>query len=108
MTLFIATIFIAELIIAFALISLILKADAKVLALNSQIIEFTPCLEEIFCNFRAALQRNRTVITVFCRALKYRRRFNLIKSIILTGISLFALLKNPLTYVKIRKKRVKK
>ena len=53
MYLFIAIIFIAELIIAINIISLILKADKKVLYLNSCVCAFNPlaktCLEYVRC-----------------------------------------------------------
>ena len=49
----IATVFIAELIIAIQLISLIIKADKKILAINDCIKEFNPlaktCMQYIRC-----------------------------------------------------------
>ncbi len=53
MYIFIATIFIAELIIAFSIINLIIKADKKICDINDCISEFNPlaktCMQYVRC-----------------------------------------------------------
>jgi hypothetical protein len=89
MTLFIAIVFMAELIIAAALISIIIYADKKVLALSARVAEFNPQLEEGFFAFRAMLKHAHKAVEALVCLVRRKKNWMLIKSIILTVVSVF-------------------
>jgi hypothetical protein len=84
---FIAIVFMAELIVAGAFVALIIRADKKILALNAQVIKFAP--DEVLREFRAALKNVHTAVEALVCIIKRKRRLYLIKSAILTVISVF-------------------
>ncbi len=92
MSLLAAIVFIAELVIATAILILIVNADKKVLALNAQVVHITPKVEEALYEFRSALRKVHGATDPFVCFIKRRRTanlVNLIKNAALTLISIF-------------------
>jgi|GEM_PF-1222838 len=89
MYLFIATIFIAQLIIAGAVSAFIIKADKKVCIINDKVVKFMPALE---VNLREAYDvvRNlkKTLYTILCIVDRKKQLFKLklIKTFILYAV----------------------
>ncbi len=82
MYLFIATIFIAELIIAGSLIIFIVKTDRKVRELNNRVIVFKPVLEGYLKAFKKAVYNLQNTFEAFFTFIKKKRQQFLTKVII--------------------------
>lgn len=82
MYLFIATIFIAELIIAATLINFILKADRKVCELNNKVTELKPYIEDWLKSFKDVVYNLQNTVSSFFAFVKRKRDQFLTKLII--------------------------
>ena len=82
MYLFIATIFIAELIIASALINLILKADKRVIQLNKDVLKIRPAVEDLLKAFKDAVYNLQNTVESFFTFVKKKRDQFLTKLVI--------------------------
>ncbi|MDR1168318.1 MAG: hypothetical protein LBK53_05445 [Heliobacteriaceae bacterium] len=92
MYLFIAAIFTAELIIAGALISFIVKADRKICTLNNQVTAFIPAFEDGLRKFYNIVHNLKgTLCSLFCLLQKKKNmyRFKLIKILVWYVILIF-------------------
>lgn len=83
MYLFIATIFIAELIIASALIGWILKADKFARNFNSKVDSFKPVLKEHLKSFKDSVYNLQNTVETFFNFIK-KKRDQFIKKIFIT------------------------
>lgn len=90
MYLFIATIFIAELIIAATFIFMIVKADRKVRELDNRVIEFKPVLKDYLKGFKKAVINFQNNVESFFSFIRKKR--NQFTSKIIITVVMYAFL----------------